>query len=270
MTRSLIRAAFIALCCAPLALATGCGDDGSDDGGGAAADTGGGGGGGGGTDAGTGGGGDAGGGGGEGCAEATAWHADTLWRITNISIQKPAGRGALLEGLINTDIQEGELHVLIESRDFADDCGDTTFELTGGAGAVVEGTETYAWFDGEAPEFKPSVIDSDGNFVNEENLAIIFPALDPTNGEIIRLPVSGLALSGVMADVEGQLVMVGDLTGVLLEEDVADITIELFDGEQSIADLLGPDEKDWPEGAEEFTGWTLQATVEAVPVMPAE
>ena len=38
---------------------------------------------------------------------------------------------------------------------------------------------------------------------------------------------------------------------------------------EALADLLGPDEKDWPEGADEFTGWTLEATVEAVPVMQA-
>jgi len=269
MTRSLLRTAFIALCCAPLVFAAGCGDEESDDNGGATTDTGGGGGGG--ADVGTGGGDDTGGGGGGECTDATPWHTDLTWRLTNVSIQKPAGRGALLEGLINTDIQEGELHVLIESRNFDSECGTANFELTGGAGAIVEGTETYTWFDGEEPEFKPATIDADGNFENQENLAIIFPALDPTNGEVIRLPVSELALSGVMAEIEGgQLVMVGDLTGVLLEEDVQDITIELFDGEQSIADLLGPDEKDWPEGAEVFTGWTLEATVEAVPVAPAE
>lgn len=197
---------------------------------------------------------------------------DQTHRLTGVRILQPSGVGPILEGLINTDIRNGKLHVLIQLSAFQGDWP-TGFTLTGNAGTDVEGG--YTWYPGVAVNYVPASIDADGFFAGDETLSIIFPALEPNETEPIQIPVSDLQLEGELYELDGTWSIEGVLSGAILASEITDITVNLGE-ERSLASLLGgEDEMDYPEDApqEERTGWRLQAEVtadEVTFVEPAE
>jgi hypothetical protein len=199
-------------------------------------------------------------------------HQDQIFRMVAISISKPAGRGAFLEGLMQADFDADKLHILIENRNFGAPCGDTTYEITGNAGQRVS-DGVYTWFDGIELEYKTGTMSASGAFTNSESLSLIFPVVEPASDppEIIPVPVVDINLNGVVGESGGQVVLEGTLTGAILLADAENITIEVVPGNPTtVADLLGVADLDYPAGAAEFTGWQLEAAIQAVVVDFAE
>lgn len=260
MNRSITR--LLALAALAMPLVAGCSDD---DGGDTTSDTG--------TATDTGGTGDAGGDtGGEdtggGCATPLPTHADNTFRVVSIQIAKPAGKGEFLANLMNVDFEDQRLHILIDVNEFASECGQSAFRITGNAGDLVsEGL--YTWFDGVEIEYKNASIDADGNITTDETLDLIFPAVQPNSDppEIILIPVREIAIDGVIAQSASGLVVDATLTGAILLAEAQEVSIEIVPGSPStIAELLGEGDMDYPAGAAEFTGWQLEAAIQAVPV----
>lgn len=203
---------------------------------------------------------------------APAVMEDQTHRLTGVRILQPSGVGPILEGLINTDIRNGKLHVLIQLADFEGEWP-TGFTLTGNAGTDVEGG--YTWYPGVQVNYVPGSIDAEGFFSGDETLSIIFPALEPNETEPIQIPVSDLQLEGELFELDGTWSIEGELSGAILASEITDITVNLGE-ERSLASLLGGEEEmDYPEDAPqaERTGWRLLATVtadEVTFVAPAE
>ncbi len=197
---------------------------------------------------------------------ATAEFGDTTFRLTDLTIVRPAGVGGILENLINTDIEAEILHVLIQMTEFDGDwrnADTTSFMLTGNAGQTAEGG--YTWYDGVAIDRAEATIDSDGVFSGGP-LSIIFPALEPGATEPLQIPVSELNLSGAVYELEGDWWIEGQLSGAILAENITEITVQLNEGSdpQPLSQLLGGDAgMDYPVGADEATGWRLEANINA-------
>lgn len=264
------RFALCLLCTAALAF-TGCGDDDISPTGGDVADTSGGdadm------TDAGDGGGADDSGntdaGGSDGLVDPT-------FRLTVVDIQRPIGGiGNVLENLITADIDDDLLHVLIQFRDFDSSLGEQEFMLTGTAGDKAEGG--YTWYPGAEPtddDFKPATFSASGEFANTENLAIIFPALEPGAEEPLQIPVSELALTGTLIEDGDSWYIAGLLSGAILASEIEGIDVNISgqpDGpRQPLSQLLG--DFDYPLDAadEDRIGWALEADIEAEPITYVE
>jgi hypothetical protein len=191
---------------------------------------------------------------------------DTTFRLTDVTIVRPTGVGGILENLINIDIEAELLHVLIQMADFDGDWRDaesTSFQLTGNAGQSAEGG--YSWYEGVVIDQAEATISSDGVFAGGP-LSIIFPALEPGATEPLQIPVSELNLSGELFELEGDWWMEGQLSGAILAENIADLTVQLSEeaDPQSLGELLGgEDGMDYPVGSDDPTGWRLEANINA-------
>lgn len=205
---------------------------------------------------------------GGGCATALPTHVDSTFRVVSIQIAKPAGKGEFLANLMNVDFEDQRLHILIDVNEFSSECGAATFRITGNAGDLAsEGV--YTWFDGVQIEYKNASIDADGNITTDETLDLIFPAVQPNSDppEIILIPVREIAIDGVIAQTASGIVVDATLTGAILQAEAAEVSIEIVPGSPStIAELLGEGDMDYPAGAAVFTGWQLEAAIQAVPV----
>ena len=189
---------------------------------------------------------------------------DTTFRLTGVTILRPAGVGGILENLINADIEDELLHVLIQMTDFAGEWP-TDFRLTGNAGQAAEGG--YTWYDGVEIDHADATIDADGNFSGGP-LSIIFPALEPGATEPLQIPVSELSLDGTVFQVDGNdtWFIEGTLSGAILAENITEITVQLSEeaDPQPLSQLLGGEGgMDYPVGDDNPRGWRLEAEIEA-------
>lgn len=265
--RRSLRLLSVAALCGALTTLAACGDEEDTDNNGGNADTGGT------ADTGTdasGGGGD--GGGGAACAQPEATHQDALYRVNSVSITTPEGVGAFLQAQMQTDIEANILSILVEVKDFEDECGATTFRLTGNGGTWVEEEDAYTWMpEAQVPGFVPSTIDDAGAVTNLELLSLDFPIIEPGSSRIVLLPVVDLEFDGVILDTAGDISIVADLRGALLLEQIQDIAIAITPGAdpRPLVDVLGMANMNYPADAEEKTGWALGAALGLVPVTPA-
>lgn len=191
---------------------------------------------------------------------------EPTFRLTDVTIVRPAGVGGILENLINSDIEDELLHVLIQMTDFDGDWRDadsTNFQLTGNAGQTAEGG--YTWYDGVAIDRADATMDSEGVFTGGP-LNIIFPALEPGATEPLQIPVSELTLSGAVYELDNDWWIEGQLAGAILADNITEITVTLNEASepQSLAQLLGGDAgMDYPVGSDAPTGWRLEANINA-------
>lgn len=202
------------------------------------------------------------------CAEPLPTHVATTYRVVSIAIAKPAGKGEFLANLMNTDFEAGILHILIDITEFESECGTSAFRITGNAGQVVsEGV--YTWFDDVEVVYKNATMLEDGSITTDETLDLIFPAVEPGSNppSIIQIPVREISIDGFVENTASGLVIDATLTGAILLEEARNVEIEIVPGSPStVAELLGEDDIDYPIGAAEFTGWQLEAAIQAVPV----
>ena len=194
-----------------------------------------------------------------GTSDAVDSFDDVTLRLLSVTINRPDGIGAILQPLINNDIEADALHVLIQMSDFAS-AWPADFQIAGNAGQAVDGG--YTWYDGVTIDTAPATIDADGNFAGGP-LSIIFPALEPEATEPLQIPVSDLALEGTLFEVDGAWAIEGTLAGAILASEIEDITVTLVPGRDGtpLAQLLDPDNMDYPVDAEEPTGWRLEAEI---------
>lgn len=199
-------------------------------------------------------------------AAAAAEFGDTTFRLTDVTIVRPAGVGGILENLINSDIEDELLHVLLQATDFDGDWRDadsTAFKVTGNAGETADGG--YTWYDGVVVDVADGTIDGEGVFSGGP-LSIIFPALEPGATEPLQIPVEELNMSGQLYELEGEWWVEGQLSGAILAASIADLTVSLNeDAEpQALSALLGGDAgMDYPVGSDAPTGWRLEANLNA-------
>lgn len=209
-----------------------------------------------------------GGGGGGACAAPLPTHVATSYRVVSISIAKPAGKGEFLANLMNADFESGILHILIDINEFESECGASAFRITGNAGQIAsEGV--YTWFEGVAVEYKDATMLEDGTITTDETLDLIFPAVEPNSDpvSIIQIPVREISIVGIVENTADGLIIDATLTGAILLEEARNVTIEIVRGSPStVAALLGEGDIDYPIGAAEFTGWQLEAAIQAVAV----
>ncbi len=263
--RRSLRLLSVAALCGALSTLAACGDEEETDNNGGTTDTGGN------VDAGT----DTAGGGGDGggtCAQAESTHQDALYRVTSVSITTPEGVGAFLQAQMQTDIEANILSILVEVKDFAAECGATTFRLTGNGGTWIEEEDAYTWMpEAQVPGFVPSTIDDAGFVTNQELLSLDFPIIEPGSSRIVLLPVVDLEFDGVINDTDGAISIQADLRGALLLEQIQDIAIAITPGAdpRPLVDVLGMGNMNYPTDAEEKTGWALGAVLGLEPVTPA-
>lgn len=257
----------------------GCSDDAADD---PSGDTGGG-------DTGTA---DTGNGGSDTGGETGTWEA-TFYRVTEVSVTTPSTVAGILSNIINPEIRDGQLHILIETSEFAADAGATTFMLHGGAGDLTDEGE-YVFNGGEA---SPATVDAEGNFSNDSPTELDFPVLfrvpgvcdggacpdglcrtnddcesDFTcdledTGECVQpvvLPLKDVLITGTF-EINGEGVQVlsgATLTGAVLKTDADDLEVDLGGSIATLTTILGENRMDWPEEGPN-QGWTLGALVNA-------
>ena len=184
---------------------------------------------------------------------------DVTLRLLSVTIIRPDGVGAILEPLINNDIEADALHVLIQMSGFAG-AWPTEFSITGNAGQAVEGG--YTWYEGVAIDSAAATIDADGNFSGGP-LSIIFPALEPGATEPLQIPVSNLQLDGTLFEADGVWAIEGTLAGAILASEIEGIDVTLVPGNDGVplSQLLDPDNMDYPVDSTEPTGWRLEAEI---------
>ncbi len=212
------------------------------------------------------------------CAAADPSHTELVYRVQRsptfsgqeaVTILDPGGVGVILQGLINGDIETNRLHILISTREFASECGATTFEITGNAGSVTE-SGTYDWFPNSTVNYKPATIDADGNVVNLENLSLIFPAILPDSDDTLPIPAEDIEINGTILVGANGPEMIAKLVGAIYEDAIAELPpVAIGSGEpRPLASLLGESNRNIDRNGR--LGWRLEADLVAVPVTPVD
>lgn len=197
------------------------------------------------------------------CSEPDETHVDAVYRVTDLSIGAPGSWAAFTQSLMQADISGGRLHVLLDLRDFAVECGPTTLRIAAGAGRYDDNERAYTWEDSvPVPDHAVAAIDGTGRVVSEVPATIAVPMLDPGTGRLMVLPVADARFDGVVEQGEVALSAEVELSGALLREQVASISYRLTpEGPpRSLVELLGEDQMDYPLDAEQKLGWTVQMT----------
>jgi hypothetical protein len=197
---------------------------------------------------------------------------DATYRVTNVSIAKPAGIGSFLAGLMNDDFEADRLHILVQVRNFETPGQESGMEMTGNAGATTDTPGTYTWFPGIELDWVSARLGVEGDFENLEPISLTFPAILPGEEDsYLEIPVNELRIVGDLLVEDGcEPVAYATLTGVIYEADIEDISVALTPGSapRPLPDLLIRSRKDYPPGDGEKTGWQLEAQIDGVVRVP--
>lgn len=225
---------------------------------------------------------------------AATWQGAT-YRVTEVLVTHPSTVGGILNNIINPEIRDDRLHILIETSDFDAASGATNFMLLGGAGDA-NGDNTYS-FKPETPDPVPGSVEADGAFLNNEPILLNFPVLfhlDPIcdegpcddnhcrttadcrdtfecdfedTGECqkdIILPLHDVIIDGVFKTEDDiQVLRQSNLNGAILKSDADTIEVDLGGSIVILTSLLGENRMDYPEGADDLTGWSMSAKINA-------
>ena len=182
----------------------------------------------------------------------------TMYRVTEVNITEPSTVGGILNSVVNPELRDNNIHILIETSDFAADSGATTLMIRGDAGALLD-DGTYE-FSGTS-EAQTGTVDDGGNFTNDSAILLNFPvrfAVPPVcdggpcddgrcrdendcrlgftcdsegEGECnqdVVIPLHEVILNGTFTDEGGEPALrQSTLDGVILKTDADDLEVDL-------------------------------------------
>ena len=222
--------------------------------------------------------------------------ADTMLRVTEVTITQPSGVGSILTGIINSEIRAENIHILIELSDFAATTGATTCSLHGDAGEYDETDSEYE-FSGTSDEAAADIT-ADGSFSNSELAEVDFPIRFTVNPvcdggdcpndqcrtdadctetgfscdvdgdgrcfQMVILPLHDVEFDGTLTATSGEFVVQGgNMDGLILKTDADEMLINLGGSTRILTEILGEANMDCPAGADPLTGWCITAVLNA-------
>lgn len=222
--------------------------------------------------------------------------ADTMLRVTEVTITQPSGVGSILTGIINSEIRAENIHILVELSDFAVTTGATTCTLHGDAGDYNETSSEYE-FTGTSDEVAADM-SADGSFSNSELAGVDFPIRFTVNPvcdggdcpndecrtdadctetgfscdldgdgrcfQMVILPLHDVEFDATLITTSGEFaIQGGTMDGLILKSDADDMLINLGGSTRILTEILGEANMDCPAGADPLTGWCISAVLNA-------
>lgn len=228
-----------------------------------------------------------------GTTTAASW-APAMYRVTEVNITEPSTVGGILNSVVNPELRDNNIHILIETTEFAADSGATTLMIRGDAGALLE-DGTYEFSGTSEPQ--TGTVDESGNFTNDSAILLNFPvrfAVPPvcdggpcddgrcrdendcrlgftcdTEGEgecnqDVVIPLHEVIINGTFIDEDDTPVLrQSTLDGVILKEEADVLEVDLGGNLVTLTSILRENQMDWPEDSDDPTGWILSAQINA-------